>query len=96
MCGVLSCVVCCVLCVRVCRKTQDKVIKCGKRQKCRKHLGTDQKHGLLFGTIWSTMDHNTTENDVFPDALFCYTSLGIYRRFRPRVLFQTAKNASCS
>ena len=56
-------------------------------------LGNLSKHGLLFSHDMAIHGpQNGPETVIFPNALFSL-SLGIYRRFRPKVLSQTPEKA---
>ena len=62
-------------------------------QKTQETLGKYQNMVSLFGTIWPSKDRKTIQKrSFFPTHCF-YTSPGICRRFRPKVLSQTPKNA---
>ena len=76
-------VLCRVLCVCVCTENTGK-----RHEKMNKRSG----HMVIivwarYGQLWTKKSPKTP---LFPTQRF-YTSLRIYRRFRPKVLFQTAK-----
>ena len=56
-------------------------------------LGKFTKHGLIFGTIWPSVDPKKVQNWPFSPTHCFYVSPGICRRFWPEVLTQTPKNA---
>ena len=56
-----------------------------------RHIGQIVEIRTPFLARHGVWTKKTSENGLFPGRLVFYTSLGIYRRFRPKVLFQTAK-----
>ena len=105
VCGCVLCMLCAVLCY-ICSKNMRKSInmenKTGSNhghnvvRKCKKH----KKHweniktwSPFFGTMWPSMDRKKVRKRPFSPTHCFYVSPGICRRFRPKVLSQTFKNA---
>ena len=98
--------VCCVLCCAIFvvkyeemnTYGQNRLKKWSKsREKMQKHtqetLGTDQNTVSFFGTVWPPTDPKKVQKRTFFPTHCFYTSPGIYRRFRSKVLSQTPKKS---
>ena len=103
--GCVLCMLCAVLCY-ICSTNMRKSInmenKTGSNhghnvvRKCKKTqetLGKYQKWSPFLGTIWPSMDRKKVRKRPCSPTHCFYVSPGICRRFRPKVLSQTPKNA---
>ena len=69
------------------------IIACENAENGKKHRENRQNTDFDFGNIWPSTDPKNVQKRSFSPTHYFHTFPVIYRRFRSKVLSQTAKNA---